>query len=124
MTHPGHRLGSQAESAVAVWLAGCGWQVCDRRRRTASGEIDIVAIDPRGTLVAIEVKSRQHGRSGTAAECLDARRVARMRRSLTEYRLRMRSAVSLELRIDLVTVEPGAEPGTWRLQRIPQIDAW
>ena len=52
------RSGRDGETRAALWLRAKGWQVLDRRVKTAAGEIDLVA--KRGRLVAfIEVKWRQ-----------------------------------------------------------------
>lgn len=123
MADPRHLLGLRAEEAVAAWLTGEGWQVLARRWRCASGELDLVCRDGAGTLVGIEVKSRRSARSGTPAESVDRRRLARLRSALAAFQAqRFESAPSL--RIDLVTVVPLADQSAWRLVRLPQIDAW
>ena len=121
MADPRHLLGVAAEAAVAGWLTDAGWRIVDRRVRSPSGgEVDIVAVDPSRTLVAIEVRARRTRRTGAAAVSVDAQRVARLGRTLAavaasgEHRHRA-------LRIDLVTVEPSDEPGRWCLARIPGI---
>lgn len=120
MADPRHALGAAAEEAVARWLSAAGWDVVARRQRPAAGgEVDIVAVDPGGTLVAVEVRARRSGRAGSAAASVDARRVARLRRSLAAF-----GAASGRrhrgLRVDVVTVQPDpVNPGRWRLARIP-----
>jgi putative endonuclease len=121
MGDPRHDLGQAAEAAVAAWLTRSGWRVVERRARSASGgEVDIVAIDRERTLVAVEVRARRTRRAGDAALTVDQRRVGRLRRTLVAVaengRRRHRS-----LRVDLVTVEPAGEPGSWWLVRIPGI---
>jgi putative endonuclease len=49
--------GRAAEARVAARLAEEGWQVLDRRVRTAAGEIDMIA-ERQGLLAFIEVKAR------------------------------------------------------------------
>jgi putative endonuclease len=121
MGDPRHQLGLAAEAAVAAWLTHAGWRIIERRTRSpAGGEIDLVAIDPDRTLVAIEVRARRTRRTGAAAGTVDARRVARLGRTL--------GAIAASgghphraLRVDLVTVEPTDEHGRWRLARVPGI---
>ena len=121
MGDPRHQLGLAAEAAVAAWLTHAGWRIIERRTRSpAGGEIDLVAIDPDRTLVAIEVRARRTRRTGAAAVTVDARRVARLGRTL--------GAIAASgghshraLRVDLVTVEPTDEHGRWRLARVPGI---
>jgi putative endonuclease len=124
MPDPRHQLGRDAEAAVADWLISQGWRVIARRvRSTAGSEVDLVALDPAGTLVGVEIRARRTGRAGTGAESVDARKTARMGRTLvavaaggtTQHR---------GLRLDLVTItqDPGA-PRWWRLRRAPDIGA-
>ncbi len=122
MGDPRHLLGLAAENAAARWLDGCGWRVLARRCRSPDGgEVDLVALDPDGALVAIEVRARRTSRAGAAGLSVDGRRVARLRRTLA-----MIGAVSgtphRALRVDLVTAEPvDSSAGTWRLVRIPGV---
>jgi len=122
MGDPRHVLGLAAEDAVAAWLTAAGWRVIARRARSAGGgEVDVVALDPRRVLVAVEVRARRTARAGPAATSVDARRVARLGRTLAAL-----GAACGEphrgLRIDLVTVEPATDgPGRWRLTRLPGI---
>ena len=121
MGDPRHALGIAAEEAVAAWLTAAGWRVIRRRARSAGGgEVDLVALDPSRTLVAVEVRARRTARTGSAAMSVDGRRVARLGRTLAAI-----GATCGEphrgLRIDLVSVEPADEPGRWRLTRLPGI---
>jgi putative endonuclease len=121
MGDPRHLLGLAAEAAVAAWLTDAGWRVVERRTRSPTGgEVDLVAIDPDRTLVAIEVRARRTRRTGAAGATVDARRVARLGRTLGAIAASGRHP-HRSLRVDLVTVEPSAERGRWRLARIPGI---
>ncbi len=117
-----HILGLAAEAAVASWLEGHRWRVLATRvRAAAGGEVDLIALDPTGVLVAIEVRSRRSDRAGSAAMSVDRRRVARLGRTLAAYAAAGRTA-HRGLRIDLVCVEPSAEAaGRWRLRRLAGI---
>jgi putative endonuclease len=121
MTDPRHALGLAAEEAVGQWLTGRGWRVITRRRRSpAGGEVDLVALDPAGVLVAIEVRARRTARAGSAAMSVDPRRLWRVRRTLASIASDAGERHS-GLRIDLVTAEPAADRSGWRLVRIPGI---
>lgn len=122
MTDPRHRVGSTTEEAVAGWLAEAGWTIIGRRVRTpGGGETDIIALDPAGVLVGIEVRARTTGRSGAAADTVDARRIGRIARTLAATAAASRTRHT-GLRIDLVTAEPTrAERRSWRLTRVPDI---
>jgi len=121
MGDPRHDLGLAAEAAVAGWLTDAGWRVVERRARSPTGgEVDIVAMDPERTLVAIEVRALRTRRAGEAALTVDRRRVKRLRRTLAAIAGDGRHA-HRALRVDLVTVEPAARAGRWRLVRVPGI---
>lgn len=121
MAAPGQRLGLRAEAATAGWLAQLGWRVLAHRWRSATGEIDLVCLDPDGILVAVEVKLRRTSRAGGPADALDARRLSRLRRTLADYATQHRLAAA-GLRIDLVALTP--EGDAWRVARWTGIDAW
>ena len=121
MGDPRHDLGLAAEAAVAAWLTGAGWQVVERRARSPTGgEVDLVALDPNRTLVAVEVRARRSRRAGEAATTVDARRVGRLGRTLASCAAGGRFP-HRGLRVDLVTVEPAENPGNWRFVRVPGI---
>jgi putative endonuclease len=121
MGDPRHLLGLAAETAVADWLTDAGWRVVERRARSPTGgEVDLVALAPDGTLVAIEVRARRSRRAGEAAMSVDAGRVARLGRTLAAVAANGRHG-HRALRIDLVTVEPGDGTNRWRMVRMPGI---
>jgi putative endonuclease len=67
--------GVAAEAAACAALQHDGWTVLARRRRTAAGEIDVVA-ERHGTLAIVEVKARP--RLADAAAALSPRQQARL----------------------------------------------
>jgi Holliday junction resolvase-like predicted endonuclease len=119
MADPRHRLGHDAEDAAARWLVGAGWVVLARRYRPAHGaEIDLVMLDPRRVLVAIEVRARRSRRSGAGEESVDAARVGRIGRSLARFASGSQVA-HRGLRVDLVAAEPvRGPPPALRLRRL------
>lgn len=120
MGDPRHVLGHVAEETVASWLAAAGWQVLDRRIRAGGGgEVDLIAIDRRRMLVAVEVRARRSDRTGAAATTVDQRRIRRLEGTLVAY-ASTRAVPHRGLRVDLVTVEPAA-PGRWLVRRIAGI---
>jgi len=120
---PRHLLGLRAEEATAAWLTTRGWTLLGRRWRCPEGEIDLVAVDPDGVLVAVEVKLRTTGRSGDPLETVDRRRLRRLRAALGRFGAMPECQGHVGLRIDLVAVRPAAE-GQWRLAHHPGIGAW
>lgn len=127
MADPRHRLGLEAEAAVARWLAGEGWVVLAQRWRVAGGELDLVMRDPDGVLVGVEVRARRTSRAGSAAESVGRSRVVRLRHALMSFAAQ--ADVRALLRVDLVTLVPArdldpAVERRWRVTRVPAIDAW
>jgi putative endonuclease len=120
---PRHRIGQAAERRVARWLEACGWLVLAERHRSAAGEIDVVALDPTGCLVAVEVKFRRTARAGLPAESVTAEAVRRRRAAITEY-ARLERVEHHGLRVDVVAVSPGPDPHSWHVVRLAGVDAW
>lgn len=122
MPDPRHDLGLAAEAATAAWLHRVGWRIVAQRARARGlGEIDVVAVDPRGILVAVEVRARRSSRTGGPDASLDLRRVLRLRRALVAYAAE-HALLHAGLRVDLVSAEPHAGgEGTWRLRRLPDV---
>jgi putative endonuclease len=122
MSDPRHLLGLEVESAVAEWLTRAGWAIVARRARSAGGgEVDIVAVDAEGVLVAVEVRARRGSRAGSALESVDPRRINRLRRTLGA--MAAAAPAHRGLRIDVVSAEP-VRPGDgrWRLRRIAGVE--
>ena len=122
MGDPRHVLGLAAEEAVAAWLTGFGWQVVGRRVRSRfGGEVDLIALDPASILVGVEIRARQTLRTGSGTESIDARRVARLGRTLTAFAAAAETS-HRGLRLDVVRVvpEPGIT-GRWRVRRVPDV---
>ena len=123
MPYPRHALGERAEGAAAAWLQTRGWTILARRWRCVDGELDLVAHDPDGVLVAIEVKVRRTGRAGDPLDSIDRQRLVRLRKALGRFRSEATRSAGEGLRVDLVAVRPG-EHGQWRLSHHRAIDAW
>lgn len=119
MANPRHLLGLRAEAAAADWLTALGWRVLARRWRCPDGELDLVCLDPGRRLVGIEVRARRRPSHGSPLESLDRRRLQRRRRALVRYAVDHRVG-TLDLRVDLVSVEPRGD--RWRLVRYPLLD--
>jgi putative endonuclease len=120
---PRHALGERAEEVVAAWLSERGWTILAHRWRCQQGELDLVARDPDGVLVAIEVKLRRTARAGGPSESIDRHRLQRLRSALGRFAAEDRAPVGEGMRVDLVAVRP-AEAGRWRLTHQRGVDAW
>lgn len=124
MTGPRHafrqQAGQRAEEAARRYLQARGWAIlaCNFRRR--SGEIDLVAKDPQGTVVFVEVRARRAwgGEPGLvrAAASVDRQKQARIIRAARAVYAGRPDLARLPARFDVVTVELSAagEPGAVR----------
>ncbi|RYD02724.1 hypothetical protein N752_23375 [Desulforamulus aquiferis] len=62
------KIGSIAEEEAVRYLQELGWKLVQRNYRCRIGEIDIIARDPRGFLVFVEVRSRSGKGYGSPEE--------------------------------------------------------
>jgi putative endonuclease len=118
---PRHRFGQEAEQRVAAALTARGWRVLARRFRVAEGELDLVCLDPVGTIVGMEVRARRSPRAGLAIESVRGGRIRRLRAALGRY-LSGEVPAHRDIRIDLVTLD--RTPRGWIMVRHPTIDGW
>jgi putative endonuclease len=105
MTMQRQRLGKSGEDLAVEELTRRGYAVLARRYRTRHGEIDIVASDA-GTIVFVEVKARDGGECGSAAEAVTARKQQRLVSMAVDYLARNRLTTS-PCRFDVVAIDAG-----------------
>ena len=110
--------GDAGEAFVARRLAAAGWTILGRQVRVGRRELDLVAVDPGppGRLVAVEVRWRGNRAFGLPEETFDQRKrghvVAAFLELLDAGRLPDGTHLPrLPPRVDLVVIEPPAEPG-------------
>lgn len=106
-------VGAYGEQLVSDRLLEQGWTVLVRNWRSPSrdcpGELDVIALDPDGTLVVVEVRTRRGQSCGTALESVTPLKLRRLRRlfgvwwATQEPRDRVRHAGGA--RIDVVAVQ-------------------
>ena len=108
-------VGRFGEQTAARHLEAAGLRVLDRNWRSASGELDIVALD--GTeLVVVEVKTRRGDVYGHPAEAVTARKLNRIRRLTAEW-LAAHDVHPSGIRIDVLAVRV-AERGAARVEHL------
>ena len=73
-------VGREAEDLAARSLARSGWVILSRNLRLGRLEVDLLARDPRGSLVAIEVRRRDSVGAASPSELLGARKMRALRR--------------------------------------------
>jgi len=105
---------------VARHLSAAGWVILARNVRVGRSEIDIVAREPGGLLVVVEVRSRSVLRLGAPEESVDAAKVARLYAAAWQL-LHSGAILTAEpsdgecFRVDLVSVER-TDDGRWWLR--------
>lgn len=105
---------------MARLLARQGWAVIARNVRVGRNEVDVVAVDPEGTLVFVEVRSRTVSSRGAPEESVDAAKVTRLYAAAWDLVRAGRLPGGLPLRaqtfrVDLVTVVRERH-GVWLLR--------
>jgi putative endonuclease len=98
--------GREGEDEAARWLEEQGWVILDRRRKTKTGEIDLVA--QRDNLIAfVEVKWRR--KIADLALAIDERRLARVA-AAAEMVAHEYAQGGEDISIDVILLAPGARP--------------
>lgn len=109
------RRGRRSESLAAFALACKFYRIVGRRVRTPAGEIDLVAIAPRGPVCFIEVKAR--GGERDAAEAVTFRQRSRIERAAELYLRANPGLRHKAVRFDIMLIVPRQWPRHIR-------DAW
>lgn len=102
-------VGRYGERVAERSLVAAGWQVLDRNwrspERDAPGELDIVAVDPAGVVVVVEVKTRRSHGCGSPLEAVTPDKLRRLRRLAGLWCRHHDSPGATGLRIDVVGVD-------------------
>ena len=108
-------LGDIGERLVARYLRYEGAAILERNWCCLEGELDIIAREPDGTVVGVEVKTRRGLSFGEPIEAVTPAKVARLRRLLGLWLRDHPEVMATDLRLDVVGVliRPG-EPVTLR----------
>jgi len=96
--------GTWAEEYVAEYLMRLGWEIMARQFRTRMGEIDVIAKDPQGTWVFVEVKARRSHKYGLPEEAVTPYKIRKISRALEIYLRGLKLAKS-RYRIDVVALD-------------------
>ncbi len=100
-------LGLRGEEAAARWYARAGYDVVARNWRCSEGEIDLIAIDPGGAIIAVcEVKTRSSTAFGSPQEAVTQAKQRRLRRLAARWLSQQRThgAPLRTVRFDVVAV--------------------
>ena len=109
------RRGRSSETIAAWYLRAKLYRILGRRIRTRAGEIDLIALSPKGILCFIEVKARRV--PAMALEAVMPKQQARIARAAEFYLSSRPRLANSPVRFDIVTICPHALPRHVR-------DAW
>ena len=95
-------LGQRGEAAAAGYLRRRRYKLLARGDRFGPGELDLVALD-RGTIVFVEVKTRQSDDAGRPEEAVDEHKQRRLTRLAVTF-LKRYGLLERPARFDVIAV--------------------
>ncbi|MCD2497152.1 YraN family protein [Microbacterium nymphoidis] len=112
--------GRAGEDRACAHLMAQGFEIVDRNWRTASGELDIVAVRGRA-LVVVEVKARRTTDYGDPLAAVDARKLRQVwRLAFAWMRRHPDHARGRTLRVDVIGIT-GEDPATAALAHLEDV---
>jgi putative endonuclease len=119
------RVGKWGETIAAAYLERRGYRVLARNVRTPYGEIDLLARQPAGSLVFVEVKTRTGGSFGYPEEAVDARKLQHLVASAQAYVAGLAEEAEPGWRIDVIAIQgrPGGKVEDVRIEHFENIAA-
>ncbi|MCY3734394.1 MAG: YraN family protein [Chloroflexi bacterium] len=109
---PDHRrrLGAAGEQCAADYLSARGYTIVERNYRRRWGEADIIATDPYGTCVIVEVRSRSNPRYVVeAAQSVGPRKQHQLRRLAHGLMSELENEIDIRVDVIVVTTDRGGE---------------
>ena len=98
-------LGAAGEELAAAYLQARGYEIVERNYRRRWGEADIIALDPDGTHVIVEVRSRSDRRYVVeAAQSVGPRKQRQLRR--LAHGLMSEQELEIDIRVDVMVIAP------------------
>lgn len=97
-------LGQYGEDVAEQHLLAAGMVVLDRNWRCREGELDLVAREPDGTIVFVEVKTRSGTGFGEPSEAVGRKKAAKVRQVACRWLVECRPSGTPGLRFDVVSI--------------------
>ncbi|MCW2614833.1 MAG: hypothetical protein JWN08_1827 [Frankiales bacterium] len=97
-------LGQYGEDVAEQHLLAVGMVVLDRNWRCREGELDLVAREPDGTIVFVEVKTRSGTGFGEPSEAVGRKKAAKVRQVACRWLVECRPRGTPGLRFDVVSI--------------------
>jgi putative endonuclease len=103
--------GQQAERLALEMLEAKGLTLHSRNYSCPQGELDLVLLDPAGTLVVVEVRYRHDDSRGSAAETVGLAKQRKLTRAAQHFLRQHAELRRKPLRFDVVAVSGSEGPG-------------
>lgn len=98
-------LGKQGEEKAIEFLKEKGYEIIETNYLKRSGEIDIIAFDPKyREYVFVEVKARQNMRFGYPEEAIDDNKINKIIETAENWLIE-KGKGDVEWRIDVISIE-------------------
>lgn len=111
--------GNKGEEKAAVFLEGEGYRILERNVRRQTGEIDIIARDPQGEVVFVEVKTRNNRQFGLPEEAVNRQKMEKITKTALLW-VQSYSKNDIMWRIDIISVEPNSPSPITHLKNVTQ----
>lgn len=98
-------VGRHGEALAGEYLANKGWTIVERNWHCRFAELDIIALDPAGEMVFVEVKYRKDTAHGTGVEAVTQTKLRRMRLAAGKWLAEQQRGVDV-VRFDIIDVGP------------------
>lgn len=98
-------VGRHGEALAGEYLANNGWTIVERNWHCRFAELDIIALDPAGEMVFVEVKYRKDTTHGTGVEAVTPTKLRRMRLAAGKWLAEQQRGVDV-VRFDVIDVGP------------------
>ena len=98
-------LGKHGEEKAIEFLKEKGYEIIETNYLKRSGEIDIIAFDPKyREYVFVEVKTRQSTRFGYPEEAVNKNKINKIEKTAESW-LMEKEKVDVEWRVDIISIE-------------------
>ncbi len=113
-------LGREGEDRAAQYLSRRGYKILERNYRTATGEIDLIALH-EGAVVFVEVKTRTSSAFGAPELAVTPRKQMRMIRTALGY-IKRKRIHQVPCRFDVVAINTANEQEIELIQNAFEVD--
>ncbi|ABO50552.1 protein of unknown function UPF0102 [Desulforamulus reducens MI-1] len=111
-------LGNKGEEEACKYIQNLGYNIMERNYRCKIGELDIIAWDPVGMLVFLEVRSRSGRAFGVPEESVNYRKQNKLRMLAQQFLLTKSEFAKISCRFDVIGVYFNKEGSVQEIKHI------